>query len=59
MVKIFFLFFLVSSIVNAQVGNFQFVNSVTNLNGNAFGNQNGKTNYSLLAEYGYSKKSSF
>ena len=56
---IIFLFFLASSIANAQTGDLQFINSVSFTDGSAFGSANVRENYYSFMEYGYSKKISF
>jgi len=44
---------------NAQVGDFQFINTMTVSEGSAFGSENTKQNLYSFIEYGYSKKTSF
>ena len=58
MKRFLFLFILISSTALAQVGDFQFINQASSLNGEAFGFNYTKQNYYSFVEYGISKKTS-
>ncbi len=58
MKRLLLLLIFVSSNVLAKVGDFQFINQASNLNGEAFGFDYTKQNYYSLVEYGISKKTS-